>query len=303
MIHSLSMSNFQSHKNTELELHPGVNVIIGPSDSGKSSIMRALYWALFNRPVGDAFKSNWKHEECAVSVNFEDGTVTRVKNKSFNGYLLEAEDIKHPEFSGFGRSMPGAVSSFINMTAINFQRQMDPPFMLNWSPGDRGAFLNDITNLDIIDKSITSIKKIIKKETTGISTCEDNIDDIKEQLKEFKYLKDFEEELESLEKNQYRLETLQSKEKDLTQTLVSLVKQNGKVKKYKRVLKAEKEVKRLDNLCKEIKRMEVRMDELEQLLTDITNVNEEIKEYKTHIRELKKQFDKLMPNKCPLCGK
>ena len=59
MIQSLQINNFQSHKYSVMELHKGVNVIIGPSDSGKTTILRALRWLVWNRPSGDAFRSDW----------------------------------------------------------------------------------------------------------------------------------------------------------------------------------------------------------------------------------------------------
>ena len=36
------LENFQSHKHTSIEFNEGLNVILGPSDSGKSAIIREL---------------------------------------------------------------------------------------------------------------------------------------------------------------------------------------------------------------------------------------------------------------------
>jgi len=46
MINSLTIQNFQSHKNTTLEFDNGINIIIGQSDSGKTAIIRALNWVI-----------------------------------------------------------------------------------------------------------------------------------------------------------------------------------------------------------------------------------------------------------------
>ncbi|MFR9297315.1 MAG: AAA family ATPase, partial [Aedoeadaptatus pacaensis] len=43
-IEKIILVNFQSHVYSELSLSRGVNVIVGPSDSGKTAIMRALRW-------------------------------------------------------------------------------------------------------------------------------------------------------------------------------------------------------------------------------------------------------------------
>ena len=88
MIKKLNILNFQSHKDTSLSFAPGVNVIVGASDSGKSAIIRALRWLIWNRPVGDAFRSHWGGETQVVVVTDELDTITRLKEKSGNYYFI-----------------------------------------------------------------------------------------------------------------------------------------------------------------------------------------------------------------------
>jgi exonuclease SbcC len=54
-IKKLSLRNFQSHRETDLEFSPGLNIIVGPSDQGKSAIIRALRWLFYNEPRGTGF--------------------------------------------------------------------------------------------------------------------------------------------------------------------------------------------------------------------------------------------------------
>ena len=63
MIKQINIKNFQSHKSTQLKLDPGVNVIVGSSDSGKTAIIRAYLWVVDNRPLGNAFVSHWALDE------------------------------------------------------------------------------------------------------------------------------------------------------------------------------------------------------------------------------------------------
>lgn len=51
----LLIENFQSHEQTEVFFTEGLNVFVGPSDSGKSAILRALRWVLYNEPKGTDF--------------------------------------------------------------------------------------------------------------------------------------------------------------------------------------------------------------------------------------------------------
>ena len=56
-IKSIELQNFQSHVKTIIEpAGPGfLTVITGPSDSGKTAIIRALKWLLYNQPQGAEF--------------------------------------------------------------------------------------------------------------------------------------------------------------------------------------------------------------------------------------------------------
>ena len=76
MLKSISIKNYQSHKETDLTFNEGVNVITGTSDSGKTAILRSLSWLINNRPSGDAFK-NWDvplKEPVSTSLELEDGS-------------------------------------------------------------------------------------------------------------------------------------------------------------------------------------------------------------------------------------
>ena len=47
-IKKIELHNFQSHEYTEMEFDRGLNVILGNSDVGKTAILRAIKWALYN---------------------------------------------------------------------------------------------------------------------------------------------------------------------------------------------------------------------------------------------------------------
>ncbi len=92
MLKNVKLKNFQSHIDTEINLDKGVNCIVGSSDSGKSSIVRALKWLILNRPQGDAFKNNETKPKDTVSI--ECNGIIRKKNKKENSYVLNNETLK-----------------------------------------------------------------------------------------------------------------------------------------------------------------------------------------------------------------
>ncbi len=93
MINSLSLKNFKSWKDTLLEFHKGVNAIVGTTDAGKSNVIRAIRWVVFNRPSAESriyrnrsgFKSAW-HENQPVNITKSEfrgqGLATTLLNRS-----------------------------------------------------------------------------------------------------------------------------------------------------------------------------------------------------------------------------
>ena len=118
MIQGISIYNFQSHKKSELNFDSGVNVIIGKSDTGKSSIMHALQWAINNKPAGDSFRSYWGGDT-NVDLEIENFTISREKGKE-NVYILSSnKGISPEEFKSFGQDVPKPIKDFLNFDEVN----------------------------------------------------------------------------------------------------------------------------------------------------------------------------------------
>jgi DNA repair protein SbcC/Rad50 len=157
MITSISIENFQSHSDSVLYLDPGVNLICGSSDSGKSSIIRALKWAAVNRPSGDSYRS-YSGGDTKVTINFKDGSfVSRHRDKKVNGYQTGGGS-----WEALGNVVPETVSQLLNISELSWQFQMDPPFLLSSSPGDVARTLNEVADLDKIDSTLVNINRMAR---------------------------------------------------------------------------------------------------------------------------------------------
>ena len=53
MLTQIKIKNFLSHKNAIIDLHEGVNALIGETGAGKSAIFKALDWLFQNKPSGE----------------------------------------------------------------------------------------------------------------------------------------------------------------------------------------------------------------------------------------------------------
>ena len=77
ILKSIKLINFQTHQEVKLDLSPTITTIKGPTDSGKSSVLRALRWVCLNDIPGDEFIR--EGATCArVILRAGDSEVTRV---------------------------------------------------------------------------------------------------------------------------------------------------------------------------------------------------------------------------------
>lgn len=142
ILKSIRLVNFQSHRDTLITLAgPGcLTVITGPSDSGKSAVIRALRLVFYNVPQGDGYIFN-AEDKCTVSLVYEDGTIVeRIRSRGgINRYHIYDSVRKQGQFyEGFGTGVPLEVQQ---ATGIRKLEIGDQSFLLNLSEQLDGPFL------------------------------------------------------------------------------------------------------------------------------------------------------------------
>lgn len=201
-IRRLKLKNFQSHHNTEITFDKGLTVILGQTDQGKSAIIRALKWVLYNEPRGTDFITAGSNS-CKVTLEMNDGTViTRARDKNRNRYILE-KDGKKEIFEGFGNNVPLEIIKAHGIpkiqidkdikSAVNLAEQLEPPFLISETGSNRAKALGRLVGVHIIDtaqrftnRDLVDAQqhfKMIKKDVEELKDELSNYDDI-HQLKD-----------------------------------------------------------------------------------------------------------------------
>jgi len=149
MFNRLYIKNIQSHKDTTLSLHPGLNVIKGKGLSGKTAIWRAIRLLATNRPLGFRYHNNaTKAPDSAVTAFLAEGTpITLTKTKKTATYQIGDDE----PLRKIGQNVPKEVKEALNINPLNFQGQLDPPFLVTDTPGEIFREINRITNSEQID--------------------------------------------------------------------------------------------------------------------------------------------------------
>ena len=202
MIKALNIKNFQSHAGTALELHPGINVIAGQSDSGKSSLLRAFRWAVENRPGGDAFRSWWEGDT-VVSLCTGPHFIERRKTDTENTYLLDQADGKHRtikplDFNAFGQDVPEEIRNVLNLCGLNTQWQHDRPFLLSETAGEVARQLNKVARLEAINRALSNIDGMSKRNCGAQRSAKAEVTAAEKGLAEYAYLPTLEKGYEKL---------------------------------------------------------------------------------------------------------
>ena len=219
MIRSIRLSNFQSHKETVLELVPGITAIVGESDSGKTAIIRALNWLVTNRPSGVAFQRHGT-KETEVGLTTDDGELVRYRTAKGNGYRINGIDL-----SAIRTDVPEEVTKFLGIDSdLNMQGQLDAPFLLSMSPGEVAQTLNRIAHLDDIDMALFNVAKRLRDKGAELKAAQSQQAALEEQYQQFVYLDRMESDVAELEQVDRALEETGLKEIRLRGLMEELVK-------------------------------------------------------------------------------
>lgn len=149
MIRRIVYTNFQKHTKYVLDLDDKVTCLVGPSDAGKSALVRGLYWACLNRPGGDDFLRHGA-DKVSVKLYTKRHKIERVRGKRTNEYRINGRVLK-----AFGQSnVPEEIVQVLNVGEDNFRLQLDPHFWFSDTSGQVSQKLNEVVNLSLIDRAL-----------------------------------------------------------------------------------------------------------------------------------------------------
>lgn len=185
MLERLILRGFQKHERFTLNLDPLVTVLAGPSDRGKSSVLRALRWLALNQPAGDEF-INWNSERVSVTGFFDGGRkVTRRRGKGNNTYLLDGQS-----YCSFGKGVvPDDVAALLNLGPENFQCQLDPPFWFFLTPGEVSKELNGVINLGLIDAVLSNLASEVRAAKARVTVSQERLETAEKQCEKLSWVK------------------------------------------------------------------------------------------------------------------
>jgi len=180
LLKKIQLVNFQNHTDSAFDLSDGLTVLRGSSDSGKTAVVRAIKWVLFNRPLGDSLK-RWGADFVKVVLEFDDCIITREKSKKLNGYYLLKDGVEK-SFNVIKSDVPQEVIDALGLLPENIQTQFDSYFLLQDSPGAVAAKLNEAADMEVIGEITKEAASLKRDIDNTVSIIESKIVEVNSQL-------------------------------------------------------------------------------------------------------------------------
>lgn len=215
-IKALEIKNFQCHHEARFDFAEGINAIVGESDRGKSAILRALRWVLLNKPEGTQMRRHGS-KDAVVSVTLDnDTTITRIRSKTVNRYILDISGEKPQYYDSFGKNIPEPVLEQIgNLHAdlgdraieLSMANQFESPFLLTDSGIARAQVLGKISKTSLLDEAIKVAGVDVRNHGKTLKFIDEGLAKATEYLSEYDNL---DKEIKQLEKIEKFIEAIQA---------------------------------------------------------------------------------------------
>jgi energy-coupling factor transporter ATP-binding protein EcfA2 len=172
---SIRLKNIRSHSETEIDLSPSLNVIVGPTDSGKSNIVRAL--AAMTEPDSATAMIRDGHQSGSIEVRFTDGQRATVTRKAQGGGVYRVADSRDRDIAQAvnpGRTIPPHVVDAIGLGAsdlgglavnLHIQTQREAALLVDDAPGRAAKIIGSVSGADVAFRAAAEAKRLALEAT------------------------------------------------------------------------------------------------------------------------------------------
>ncbi|SEA17118.1 exonuclease SbcC [Desulfuromusa kysingii] len=310
---SIHLKNIKSHRDTELDFSPGINVLSGLNGVGKSTIFESIGYAMFGVDaqsfVGnvDRFISiGAKRGEIAVVFQRVDDERYRVSRtvgtpskwllaKEVGGgfEVEEHKDSKETEArlkELLGLNSGRSLAEQFELVIGPFQHEFLGPFVIK-QPSKRRDKFDEILGIDSWRKTFNETKVLASTIKAKVDSLESAIGPLKEQVAELPGKKDEHKTAkQNLEQTEKDLKIQQQKLKELENLLVDADKREKTLKEFEKEIDALKE--RIGNGKEMIGKQKVLVSEAEKahkITEESVSGKKAFEQAETRLTELREQ--------------
>lgn len=191
MIKRVILKNFQSHEDSDIQFGEGLNLIIGNSNSGKSSIIRGIACCVANRWDKEQVRTGCIY--CYVKVQTQKGWVECKRGQGINEWKV-FDGKQEKEYKSIGNGVPDEVPQILGMgqrirgqikELPNFMFQLQKHYMLSQIDGKK-ATGNLVARMMDNAIGLGGMEDLIKEISVDMSKQKRKYNDLSSQISELK---------------------------------------------------------------------------------------------------------------------
>lgn len=282
-----------------------VHVLTGRSGMGKSAfLIRSLRWLVFNQPSGDRFR-RWGSDITQVSAYFDDTTgwlwrlhvqnfqchrdvdvvftypepdqwtrVSRIRSNRTNHYEMQV-----CEEGGMGdtivykigsdRRVPDPISSYLNLSPINFQFQHDPIYLLglNRTPFELARQMNALAGMGDMDRVMSRINGEVKRINDERKKWDGEVERLDREMEKYVRIPDLEASVSALELFEGERDEARRKGNEIRGMVEEVVERDRELGKYDGIGELEKVVGELSGSVQATSELRSRISSIRSLIS------------------------------------
>jgi len=274
-IDSIHIQDFQNHQDTHIKLVPGLNIITGSSDSGKSAIVRALDLAFLDTFRKQDVRDGQKNSH--VTINFRNGDTYKRTKGDINELEFQYAGKEIQKHSRFSKKFPQEALDFLghipktSTNALPFAGQEDKLFLINLSDEAIGKEISKLLGIYDLEEAATLLGSDINKLSVDIKRLNTDIENTKKKLEPFENLDLKLKTIEELKNLQSEYESIEQYIQDCGSFLKHFLALIKEINKCKSDLSVQNEL--LDFFTNEIPTLEHRYSEIKDGIQLVENID------------------------------
>ena len=289
MIHQVHFKNVQKHKDLTLNFIEGLNVITGSTDSGKTSLLRGLLFALNNRGTSDKLLT-WNAKEGSVEISIDGNQITRSFGKE-NAYYLNGE-----RFTAFRKDVPAPISSIVNMDNINIQNRRDMPFMVYATASSNAEQFSTMLDLTEIQNTVDNLKSKVKKAKEKKEVLDEKLKSVEKELEQYSELETASKRFSALCERADKLSSYRNRATELAASLQEIQLLSKRLYEQSAGLTAHEKFKGIIYSFKELSALKTQANSLKTHFNKLKSLHQKVKQ-SVQAKTAFEQINKLIEQK------
>lgn len=312
MLSRLTIRNIYSHEETVFNFCEGLNVLIGDSQAGKTVLARALLLLANNRPLGADFFSDFAGDKGTSEVILETTEGNRieirkkVRVKEDGEKVLQGTEYRlngGEPFIGMNKDVPDEIRKAINMTELNIQDQLVPPFLITSSPAEIARVINRITKFEQVDEWVSLLTKWVNASSRDIKRLNEELEEITNIVGVYDDLGETEQLVLKVEKLTDQIDEVEEEYSQIDSLVNDIVELEKKLPDREKLNEAEKLLSKAGKLNIAIDAVVKDLDNLQGCVSDIETIDSNLKSTRLTLKRERRQLEDLYKKLgvCPFC--